>query len=69
MSGFTPLLSLVEEPSLEHPTEAKQIAARNKNERYFKAFVFIVLLGFTRRNGAYFLTTLRRVYQIVTVWQ
>ena len=41
-------MSLVEDPALEHPTEAKQIAAKTKNERCFKAFVFIVLLGLMR---------------------
>ena len=41
-------MSLVEDPALEHPTEAKQIAAKTKNERCFKVFVFIVLLGFVR---------------------
>ncbi len=60
MSDFTPLLSLVEdlvedlveEPVLEHPTEVKQMAARTKNERCFKTFVFMVLLVFTGVSGA-----------------
>ena len=62
MSDFTPLLSLVEEPVLEQPTEVKQMAARTKNERCFKTFVFMVLLVFTGGSGALVCSALLKLY-------
>ncbi len=60
---------MVEEPALEHPTEVKQIAARTKTDRYFKAFAFMVLLVFARVDDAAINCVSWKYYHIVTIWQ